>query len=60
MHINCIKFLYASLGELQQYKVVLDHFLQLRKEVKKYVYEKLGFFGSRAMRQPCTGFLSED
>ena len=44
MHINCIKFLYASLGELQQYKVVLDHFLQLQKEVKKYVYEKLGIF----------------
>ena len=56
-----IKFLYAQFRGTITVKVALEHFLQMQKEVKKYVYEKLRiFFCSRAMRQSCTGFLSED
>ena len=50
MNIDCratvqkIKFLYAQFRGTVTVKVAFEHFLQMQKEVKKYVYEKLRIF----------------
>ena len=42
--VQKIKFVYAQFRGTVTVKVALDHFLQIRKEVKIYVYEKLRIF----------------
>ena len=42
--VQKIKFPYAQFRGTVTVKIALDHFLQMRKEVKKYVYEKLRIF----------------
>ena len=59
--VQKIKFVYAQFRGTVTVKVALDHFLQIRKEVKYIcIWKAKNFFCSRAMCQPCTGFLSED
>ena len=42
--VQKIKFLYAQFRGTVVVKAALEHFLQMQKEVKKYVYEKLRIF----------------
>ena len=42
--VQKIKFVYAQFRGTVTVKVALDHFLQIRKEVKIYVSEKLRIF----------------